>query len=147
MDGENGTVGDRIMKDLGKELNRTLRREARDLGVSWYRYGNAWHAMRAMQTAVLGYEPSSRLTIDAIRASMDVTRAADHCRLYEQEYHTEARIEAKQIVNSEGIEATSMEILSKEAKWPLLQSLLRQLEVLLELVRMAPRLRHATAYI
>ncbi|MCL5427565.1 MAG: hypothetical protein M1321_00055 [Candidatus Marsarchaeota archaeon] len=127
MDGNEGTVEDSIMKGFRKEVRRNLEREAKGFGMEPARYKRVWHETRDALEQILGYLPSPKVVSSAVRASIDVARAANHCMLYEREYHVDVRMEARNIISSEGTEATSMEILSKEAAWPPLQSLLRLL--------------------
>ena len=137
MDGMNGTVEDRIMRGFRKAAKENLEREAKDFGIEPKQYMKMWHETQSALEQLFGYLPSPKVVSSAIRASFDVARAADYCMLYEREYHTEARMEARTIINSEGTEATSMEVLSKEVAWPLSQSLFRPLEELMKRVSMA----------
>ncbi len=127
MNGENGTVEGKIMKGLRKEAKERLEREAKDFGIEPARYMKMWHDTQNAFAQIFGYMPTNKVISSAVRASVDVARAADHCMLYEREHYAAVRIEARFIINSDGTEATSMEILSKEARWPLLQSLLRSI--------------------
>ncbi len=131
MDGRKGTVEYEIMKGLRKAMKEEFGRDSKSLGVSLVSYDRMWNATYNFLSQMCETKPAHRLVRDSVGMVGNFARLVELCRLHLREDYTDERIETACLINSEGLETTTMKILPKEAAWPLSQSIFHPLRALL----------------
>ncbi len=115
MDGRKGGW-EKAMEQLERAMRKELRNEAKDIGISTKQYRAMWKASYALLSELC--EPTPKLVKDSIRMVGNFARLVEHCRLIERECYVEEKIEARHQVGCEGVIATSISAVSKEAESP-----------------------------